>query len=63
MSLIDGAKKLSQTDFIFFVFSKLILGMGLGILLAGPLAGLGWWLLIIGIVISAIEASKIIRNK
>jgi hypothetical protein len=63
MSLIDGAKKLSNFDFILFVVSKLILGIGLGILLAESLSGWGWWLVIIGIVISATEASKIIKNK
>ena len=62
MSLIDGAKKLSNFDFVLFVASKLVVGLGLGILLAGVLAGWGWWLLIIGVVVSVIEANKIIKN-
>ncbi len=63
MSLIDGAKKLSPADFILFVASKLVLGVGLGILLANVLSGWGWPLLIIGIIVSAVEANKIIKNK
>jgi hypothetical protein len=52
--LIAGVKKFSVPMFIIFVFSKLLVGIGLGVLLAKALAPFGWWFLILGVVLSAI---------
>lgn len=63
MNLIKQVKKLKTPMFILFVISKIIVGIGLGVLLAGILQGTGWWILILGIILSAIPAIKAIRLK
>lgn len=52
--LIGGVKKLSSPMFVIFVVSKILVGIGLGILLAAYLAPYGWWFLVTGIVLSLI---------
>ncbi|MDD3295787.1 MAG: hypothetical protein PHU64_00320 [Candidatus Omnitrophica bacterium] len=53
-NLIAGVKKLSEPMFIVFAVSKLLVGLGLGILLANYLMPLGWPALIIGVILSVI---------
>ena len=55
-SLIGGVKKLSNTMFVVFTASKLLVGIGIGVLFAKSLALYGWWFLIVGIVLSIICA-------
>ena len=55
-SLIAGVKRLSSPIFVVFVLSKVLVGIGLGILLARYLTPYGWWFLIAGVVISIICA-------
>ncbi|MDD5644096.1 MAG: hypothetical protein PHO00_01445 [bacterium] len=52
--LIGGVKKLSSPMFIIFVVSKILVGVGLGILLVKYLVPYGWWFLVTGIVLSLI---------
>lgn len=52
--LIGGVKKLSSPMFIIFVVSKVLVGVGLGILLVAYLASYGWLFLVTGIVLSLI---------
>jgi mannose/fructose/N-acetylgalactosamine-specific phosphotransferase system component IIC len=63
MNLIKQVKKLETPMFILFVASKRIVGIGLGVLLAGVLQGTGWWILILGIVLSAVSAIKALSIK
>ena len=53
-SLIAGVKKLSSPMFVIFVFSKVLVGVGIGVLLVKYLAPYGWWFLIVGVVFSII---------
>ena len=60
MSLPDGIRKLPTPMLGVFVVSKLILGIGIGVVLAQYLAPAGWWLIIIGLVLSRAAMMKII---
>lgn len=51
---IDGVKKFSGPMFIVFALSKVLVGIGLGVVLYSYLASYGWAILIVGIVVSAI---------
>lgn len=59
---IEGVKKLSTPVFIVFVFSKVLVGIGIGVLLAGYLAPYGYWLLIAGVALSVICAILALKN-
>ena len=61
-SLIEGVKKLSSPMFVVFVFSKVLVGIGIGVLLVAYLAPFGWLLLIVGVVSSIICAILAIKN-
>ncbi len=50
MSIIDKAKKLSTPLFVLYFGGNLVVGIGIGVLLAGPLMGFGWAILIFGIL-------------
>ncbi len=62
MSLIEKAKALPERMFILFVVSKIIVGIGLGVLFAGALQGFGIWILLLGIILSAIALGKILKK-
>lgn len=61
-SFIAGVKKLSSPVFIVFVFSKVLVGIGIGVLLARYLMPYGWWFLIVGVVFSLICGILAIRK-
>lgn len=61
-NLIAGVKKLSSPMFVVFVFSKVLVGIGIGVLLVAYLAPFGWLLLIVGVVSSIICAILAIKN-
>ena len=61
-NVIAGVKKLSAPMFFIFVFSKVLLGIGLGILLVGYLAPYGWAFLVIGVALSLICLILALRN-
>lgn len=63
MKLPEKVGKLSTPMLVLFVVSKIIFGMGLGILLAGCMPGAGWWLLILGIALSAVAGLRILSVK
>ncbi len=62
-NLIEGVKKLSTPMFVVFVFSKVLVGIGIGALLAGCLAPYGWWFFIAGVVLSIICATLALKNR
>ena len=62
MSIADGIRKLPTPLLVLLVASKLVVGLGLGVLLAGVLAGCGLWILILGIVLSIIPAVAVLRR-
>ena len=53
-NVIAAVKKLSPPMFFIFAFSKVLVGIGIGVLLAQQLAPYGWWFLIVGIILSII---------
>ncbi len=53
-NLMERVKKFSAPMFIVFVLSKVLVGIGLGVLLVQYLAPYGWAILITGVVISFI---------
>ncbi|MFC1548822.1 hypothetical protein ACFL5E_02565 [Candidatus Omnitrophota bacterium] len=61
-SLIDGVKKFSGPMFIVFVLSKVLVGIGVGVLLAAYLIPYGWPILIVGIGVSAICLGLALKN-
>ena len=63
MRLPEKVGKLSTPMLVLFVVSKIIFGIGLGILLAGCIPGAGWWLLVLGIILSAVPGIQILRAK
>ena len=63
MSLPDGVRKLETPMLVLFVFSKFLIGLGLGVLLATYLLDWGWWLLLAGILLSIPPAIKIIAGR
>ena len=54
MGIVDGVRKLPTPLLALIIGSKLILGIGIGVLLAGFLVGWGWSLVIIGVILSII---------
>ena len=62
MSLPDGVGKLSTPVLVLFVVSKIIVGIGIGILLANWLPGAGWWLVLLGVVLSIPPGIKVLRG-
>ncbi|GEM_PF-540479 len=64
MSIIDRVKQLTGPMFFLFVFSKIIIGIGIGVLIAGSLLpGSGCWILAGGIILSILPAIKICCGK
>jgi ABC-type spermidine/putrescine transport system permease subunit II len=52
MGLADNFRKMSTSMIVLHVASKVIIGIGLGALLAEWIAPVAWWLVIAGIVLS-----------
>jgi hypothetical protein len=59
---IVEAKKLSTPMFIVFVLSKVVLGIGIGVLLYAYLAPYGWWFLGVGLIFSLICLGLILKD-
>jgi len=62
LGLMNKVKRLSPPMFVIFVLSKLIVGVGLGILLIQYLAPYGWWFLIVGIILSVFCVVKALQK-
>lgn len=59
MGIIDKVKLLPNPMFILFVSSKIVVGIGIGILISGLAEGAGLWILILGIMLSIPPAIKV----
>ena len=59
MGIIDKVKSLATPLFILHFASKAVIALGLGVLLASQLEGLGWWIVGLGFVLSIPAAIKI----
>ena len=59
MGIIDKVKSLPTPLFILHFASKAVIALGLGVLLASQLEGLGWWIVGLGFVLSIPAAIKI----
>ena len=62
-NIMDGVKRLSAPMFVIFVLSKVLVGIGIGILLIRYLYQYGWWFLIAGIALSLICLIIAAKNK
>ncbi len=62
VNLTAGVKKLAPPMFIIFVFSKVLIGLGFGVLLAQYLAPYVWWLVTVGIVLSIVCVISALKN-
>jgi hypothetical protein len=63
MSIVDGVRKLPTPLLAMIIGSKLIVGIGIGILLAGFLTGWGWPLVVIGVILSIIPLIRALGLK
>ncbi len=61
--IVDGIKKFSLFWFFIFTFSKLLAGIGIGVLLVKYLEPYGWSFLILGIGLSLTCIAKALRNQ
>jgi hypothetical protein len=52
MSMICKLKKISSPKLCLFIGAKVLVGIGIGVLLAQKLAGTGWTWIIAGIILS-----------
>jgi hypothetical protein len=59
MNVIDKIKVLPTPLFILHFSSKVLIGFGLGIVVARCMQGLGWWIVGLGIVLSVPAIMKI----
>ncbi len=50
MSIVDKAKQLPTPLFVMYFAGNCVVGIGIGVLLAGPLMGFGWAILVLGIL-------------
>ena len=62
VNLLNGVKKFSAPMFFTFVVSKVVLGIGLGVVLYQYLQPIGWLCLIVGIVVSVICVALAAKN-
>jgi len=61
-SPIDGVKKFSGPMFVVFVLSKVLIGIGVGVLLAAYLIPYAWPILIVGVAVSAVCLGMALKN-
>ncbi len=59
MSILNKVKSLPNPMFVLFVSSKVIAGIGIGVLVSGLVQGFGLWILLLGILLSVPPAIKI----
>jgi len=59
MSMINKVKSLPNPMFVLFVSSKVIVGIGIGVLISCFAKGFGLWILLLGIVLSIPPVIKI----
>jgi len=59
MSMINKVKSLPNPMFVLFVSSKVIAGIGIGVLISCFAKGFGIWILLLGIVLSIPPVIKI----
>ena len=62
VNLLNGVKKFSAPMFFTFVVSKVVLGIGLGVVLYQYLQPIGWLCLIVGIVVSVVCIALAAKN-
>jgi len=59
MSMINKVKSLPNPMFVLFVSSKVIVGIGIGVLISCFAKGFGIWILLLGIILSIPPVIKI----
>ncbi|MGB2629922.1 MAG: hypothetical protein WBD24_00765 [Candidatus Omnitrophota bacterium] len=52
VNLVDRLRALHGSMIGLHIFSKVLIGFGLGVVFAKHLAGLGWWIVLLGVVLS-----------
>ncbi len=63
MSILDKVKSLPNPMFVLFVSSKVIAGIGIGVLVSSCVKGFGWWILLLGIALSILPAIKVFSKE
>jgi len=63
INLIDRVEHFSHPMFVMFVVSKIMVGIGIGTLLASYLLPYAWPILIIGMIVSVICIGIAFKNK
>jgi len=63
MSIVDNFRKLPTPLIVLHIFSKVLIGFGLGIVLGSQLYHLAGWIILAGIILSIPAGYKIISGK
>ena len=58
---IKRFRELPTPILILNVSARFVIGVGLGVLLGKYLSGFGWWIILLGVVMAAPGACKILR--
>ncbi len=62
MGILNKVKALPNPMFVLFVSSKVIAGIGIGVLISSCARGFGLWILLLGIVLSIPPVIKIFKK-
>ncbi len=63
MSYVDNLRKIPTPMICLHIFSKVMIGFGLGVVFAKSMRGYGVWIIVAGIVLSIPPLYKIITGK
>jgi hypothetical protein len=61
MGIIESFRKLPLPLLSLHITAKFLAGIGVGVLLADYLNGLGWWLILLAVLISVPSAYRILK--
>ena len=62
MSILDKVKALPNPMFVLFVSSKVIAGIGIGVLISSCAKGFGLWIFLLGVFLSIPPVMKIFKK-
>lgn len=62
MSVVESFRKLPTPMIILHIFSKVVIGFGLGMVFAGNLNFSGWWIVCLGVILSIPPIMKILNK-
>ena len=62
MKMVDRVRALDNPTFLLYVSAKSIGGMAIGIIIAPYVGRIGWWVLVVAIIISIPVMIKIFKR-